>query len=212
MGKTSTKQKPNIFKNPLEAVAGYGSDAVKSVAKASQAEVDTLFTDIIKHSFGESGENSGDNNPHNGEVELFNNSHEKKSETHARAHIEYHDDMRKLGENQRRKENQQAIREIQEALAEIQQLIKSSKALEMEFADFAVMSAPTEVGEYDKKFFTWLATLIRQAREKVEDSGAWLSAVKGKNGKKGQDYWSMSQKHGTSFSMSNERSSATSVG
>ena len=132
---------------------------------------------------------------------------------YVRAHIEYHDDMRKLGEKKNRTEHQQAIQKIQEALAEIQQLIKSSKTLEVEFADFAVMSAPTEVGEYDINFFEWLILTIKQAREKVEDSGAWLSAVKGKNGKKGnQDYWSMFKKHGTSFGMSNERSAATSVG
>jgi hypothetical protein len=44
----------------------------------------------------------------------------------------------------------------------------------------------------------------------VEDSGAWLSAMSGKKGKK--TYWSEFKKHGTSFGMSNERSVATQTG
>jgi hypothetical protein len=203
-----TKQKPNVFKNPLEAVKDYGSDAVTSVAKTTTEEFDNFFADML--GLGSSSES--DQHKHHGEVEVFN-SKDKKAEVHVRAHIEYHDDMRKLGENKNRTENQQAIRQIQEALAEIQQLIKSSKELQTEFADFAVMDAPTEVGDYDLNFFEWLILTIKQAREKVEDSGAWLSTVKGKNGKKGgQDYWSMFKKHGTQFGMSNERSAATSVG
>src|SRR5947199_372151 len=173
-----TKQKPNIFKNPLEAVQNYGSDAVDSVAKSAVTQVDNLFADLLGVS---SSSESEQKDPH-GEVEIFNKSHEKKAEIHVRAHIEYHDDMRKLGENKNRSENQQTIQKIQEALAEIQQLIKSSKTLEAEFADFAVMEAPKEVGDYDLNFFEWLILTIKQAREKVEDSGAWLSAVKGKNG------------------------------
>jgi hypothetical protein len=207
MGKLKKTQQ-NVLKNSLESLQGYGSDAVKTVAKTATDEVDNFFSDLLGIGSSSESEQKG----HHGEVEIYN-SREKKAEVHVRAHVEYHDDMRKLGENKNRSENQQAIQKIQEALAEIQQLLKSSKALETEFADFAVMDAPKEVGDYDLNFFEWLIITIKQAREKVEDSGAWLSTVKGKNGKKGgQDYWSMFKKHGTAFGMSNERSSATSVG
>ena len=210
MGKTKTKQ---ILKNPLEAVQGYGSDAVKSVAKASQDEIDNIFTDLLRSSFGESTENSKDKDANNGEVELFNSSHEKKAETgHIRAHIEYHDEIRKSGERASHAETQQLTRQVQEILAELKKLIGSSKVMEAEFAEIMVMDTPPEVGEYHLNFFDWLLLTIRQAREKVEDSGAWLAAVKGKNSKKGGGYWDMFKKHGTSFGMSNERSAATSTG
>jgi hypothetical protein len=206
MGKVKKTQQ-NVLKNSLESLQSYGSDAVKTVAKTTTDEVDTFFSDLLGIGTSSESEQKGNH----GEVEIFN-SREKKAEVHVRAHIEYHDDIRRLGEKKNHSENQQAIQKIQEALAEIQQLIKSSKALEVEFADFAVMETPKEVGDYDLNFFEWLILTIKQAREKVDDSGAWLTAVKGKNGKKGQDYWSMFKKNGTSFAMSSERSSATSVG
>jgi hypothetical protein len=209
MGKSKSKQNPNLFKNPLEAVQGYGTDVVKSVAKTTTDEFDTMFADLL--GLGSNSE-SQEKDAHNGEVEIFSSSHEKKAETHARGHVEYHHDMEKSGERASRAETQQLSRQVQEILSELKRLISSSKTMEMEFADIAVMETPPEVGEYHLNFFEWLLITIKQAREKVEDSGAWLSAVKGKNGKKGGGYWDMFKKHGTAFGMSNERSSATSVG
>lgn len=109
-----------------------------------------------------------------------------------------------LGEN---REMQQNIREIQD---ELRKLLQSSKVLQMEFAQVAVEQAPVEVGKYHTNFFEWMLIVLRQAREKVEDSGAWLSTVKGKNAKKG--YWGMFKKHGTTFGLSNERSVSTQTG
>jgi hypothetical protein len=99
---------------------------------------------------------------------------------------------------------------LQQIMAELQRLISSSKELKLEFADVNVDAPPPQAGEYHLNFFDWLLLTIRTAREKVEDSGAWLNAVKGKNKKKG--YWGMFKKHGTSFGLSNERSIATQAG
>jgi hypothetical protein len=55
-----------------------------------------------------------------------------------------------------------------------------------------------------------MLTVIRSARQKVEDSQSWMGAVKGKGAKR--DYWGMFKKHGTTFGQSGERSVATSVG
>ena len=212
MGKTKTKQHPNILKNPIEAIQGYGSDAAKTVAKTATDEFDNLFADMLGLGSA-SSENPEEKKAHNGEVELFNSKHENSSENaHARAAIEYHGEIKKSGERASHAEMQQMSKQVQEILAELKKLVSSSKTMEAEFAEIAVMDAPTEVGEYHLNFFEWLLITIKQAREKVEDSGAWLSAVKGKNGKKGGGYWDMFKKHGTSFGMSSERSTATSVG
>lgn len=209
MGKKA-KQQPNLLKNPLEAVSSYGADAVKSVATTATQEFDNLFADMLGLS---TSAESQDKDPRKGEVELWSReSHEKKAESHARAHIEYHGEIKKSGEHASRVENQQLTQKVQEILAELKQLIKTSKTMEMDFAEYAVMETPAEVGKYDLNFFEWLLITIKQAREKVEDSEAWLSAIKGKNGKKGGGYWDMFKKHGASFGMSSERSSATSVG
>ena len=210
MGKTKTKQL-NPLQHSLETVQDYASNGAKNIVKSSADIAGQSTNDFFEMLGLDTKPESQDNkDPRRGEVELF--SSEKKHKVESRGQIASHDEIRKSVEHVNRAEERQAICKIQGEVSGIQQLIKSSKTLEIEFAEFAVMEAPTEVGEYDLNFFEWLMLTIKQAREKVEDSGAWLSAVKGKNGKKGTDYWSMSQKHGTSFSMSNERSSATSVG
>ena len=59
-------------------------------------------------------------------------------------------------------------------------------------------------------FFEWMLAVIRAAREKVEDSNAWLGTVKGKGAQR--NYWNMFKKHGTTFGLSGERAVATQVG
>ena len=75
----------------------------------------------------------------------------------------------------------------------------------MEFANVNVDQAPTQAGEYHINFFDWLLLTIRTAREKVENSGAWLATAKGKSGKK---RWGAKERKdwfsNTSVSMSNE--------
>jgi len=55
-----------------------------------------------------------------------------------------------------------------------------------------------------------MLSMIQIARRKVEDSGAWLAVMHSK--KKSREYGAMAKKHGTTFSLSNERVVATQVG
>ena len=108
-------------------------------------------------------------------------------------------------------ESQETKYQIQQIMEELQRLVSSSdKIIQMTFGDISVASAPTVVGKYHTNFFSWMLTVIRTARQKVEESGAWLSVAKSKGSRKG--YQNMSKKHGTSFSMSNERTTATQSG
>jgi hypothetical protein len=82
--------------------------------------------------------------------------------------------------------------------------------LQIEFKEVAIEQRIVNPGKYHTSFFEWVLSAIRIARMKVEDSGAWLSASKGKKAKK--DYWQMFKKHGTTFGLSNERVVATQTG
>ncbi|GEM_PF-421317 len=99
---------------------------------------------------------------------------------------------------------------IQEIIVELRRLISSSAQLQVEYKEIVMEQRAVKAGKYYVNFFEWLLTVIRSARMKVEDSGAWLSAMKGKKGQKG--YWSQFKKHGTSFGLSNERVVATQTG
>ena len=113
------------------------------------------------------------------------------------------------GENQMR-ESAELSRTLDQILFELKQLAASSKELQTQFKEVVVEQRIEKPGKYHLTFFSFILTLIRDAKEKIEDSSVWLTASKGKAEKKG--YWGMFKKHGTSFGLSNERAVATQVG
>lgn len=126
------------------------------------------------------------------------------------AGIDYHREIQQAGEIttiREQREIQQALKEIQQ---ELERLVSSSAMLQTEFRAVTTEQAPSKPGKYHLNFFQWMLSVIRIARQKVEDSGAWLTTIKSKKGQR--QYWSMFKKHGTSFGLSNERSVATQTG
>lgn len=131
----------------------------------------------------------------------------KKEKAHVQkeAAINYHGDVVKSSERTSKKEMHEINQRLQEIMAELQRIVSSSKVLQMEFAGVTVDQTPQQAGEYHLNFFDWLLLTIRDARKKVEDSGAWL-ATKKKKGSKGR--WNNKQRKdwfaNTSLSMGNE--------
>ncbi len=138
--------------------------------------------------------------------------HSEKAPQRIEAAIDHHTDFVRSSERASKQETRELNQRLQDIMAELQRLVSSSKVLQMEFAGVSVDQAPQDAGEYHLNFFDWLLLTIRTAREKVEDSGAWLATSKKKNGKKGSGYWDMFKKHGTTFGLSNERNVATQTG
>jgi hypothetical protein len=125
-------------------------------------------------------------------------------------HREYYESISRFSERASYREVMQESRKIQQVMAEIRKLASSTKLLQVEFGLVTVEEAPVNPGQYYVNFFEWMLIMIKQARQKVEDSKSWLETVKGKKGKKG--YWDKAKKHGTTFSQANERFVATSTG
>jgi len=101
-------------------------------------------------------------------------------------------------------------KKVEEIVVELKRLITASEELKVEFRQVAVEQRIVNPGKYHLNFFEWLLSIIRLARMKIEDSGAWLSAFQSKKAKK--QYWAMFKKHGTTFGLSNERVVATQTG
>lgn len=130
---------------------------------------------------------------------------------HIAAGIEYHATVVHNRERMAKRENQEIQYQINQIMEELQRLVASSdKIVQMAYGEISVSSAPKMVGKYHTNFFSWMLTVIRTARQQVEDSGAWLAVAKGKGSSRG--YKSMAKSHGTSFSQSNERNVATQTG
>lgn len=137
--------------------------------------------------------------------------HEKKQEkAHVEPGLEYVREIVHAGERQISRENQEVEAQLREIMTEVKKLADSSKELQSQFKEVAVEQHAVTPGKYHKSFFTWMLLMIRIARQKVEDSGAWLAAMQSK--KKSREYGAMAKKHGTTFTLNNERNVATQVG
>lgn len=137
-------------------------------------------------------------------------SEKNKEKSYVEPGIDYPREVIHVAERTINRENRELESQLREIMAEIKKLADSSKELQMQFKEVAVEQHAKTPGKYHKSFFSWLLSMIRTARVKVEDSGAWLAALQSK--KKFREYGAMAKKHGTSFSLSNERNVATQVG
>lgn len=135
---------------------------------------------------------------------------EKKFAPYIEAGIDYRREIIHGAEMSERRNNRELETKLQEIVIELKRLASSSKVLQAEFREVTVEQRITKPGKYHVNFFEWVLTVVRSARMRVEDSGAWLTAMKGK--KKKGNYWEQFKKQGTSFALSNERNVATQVG
>lgn len=115
------------------------------------------------------------------------------------------------GEKKTIRENSAELEvKIQEIVIELKRLASTSAVLEAEFKEVTVEQRISKPGKYHLSFFEWVLSVVKAARMRVEDSGAWLATFKSK--KKQRQYWNMFKKHGTTFGLSNERVVATQTG
>lgn len=128
-----------------------------------------------------------------------------------RAGNDYHREIVDAGKDTDTREQRQIRQKIEQILNELRGIVISVKVLENHFTDVTVAPPPQKPGKYHENFFDWLLIMVKQARQKVENSSSWLGAVQGK-GKNKKGYWDRAEKEGTTFTQNNERSAATSVG
>lgn len=135
---------------------------------------------------------------------------EEKEKPHIEAGIDYKREIIYGTEMSERRNNRELETKLQEIVIELKRLASSSKVLQAEFREVTMEQRITKPGKYHVNFFEWVLTVVRSARMRVEDSGAWLSTMKNK--KKSKSYWEQFKKKGTTFALSNERNVATQVG
>lgn len=212
LGDTKKKKKqPLIDVNPIEAIRDFSGDVVGSVKQDLAAKG---YEDILKQlgKVEEQAQNLHGDLSEGEEMFLSNNTSEKSTlrRIDIDPGIDYHREIRHVSERSSRFESREVQAKLEQIMVELEKLIESSSDLESKFEVIAVEQRPVEPGSYHLNFFEWMIGTIQAARQQIEDSSAWLSALQSKKGKK--SYWSMFKKHGTSFGMSNERMVATQAG
>lgn len=134
---------------------------------------------------------------------------EKKAVLKASAHQEY---FRAIEVRDKPSHEEQATnhRKIQEILIELKKLTATSSELKAQFKEVTVEEMPVNPGTYHVNFFEWMLAVVRSARRNLESGRNWLAMFASK--KRQKKYWGMAKKHGTTFMLSGERTTATQTG
>lgn len=210
-----------IDENPVEAIRNISTNVARAGKDIANGVVGDFWNQMLGIESVETKNNhklSGDL-IHGQEVSLHDikkaqtKQEEEPKKPRIEAGIDYAGEILHGAKRIESKENQELSAKVTEIVNELKRLVSTSKTLEIEFKGITTQHQITKTGKYYVSFFEWMLTVIKQARMKVEDSGAWLAATKGKHAKKGS-YWKNSDEKvgGTSFSLSNERTVATQTG
>lgn len=204
MKATKKKIKQHVDKNPIEQILG-GFDQILGASDSKEKQKKNQEKVMVEGQEVSLAELQKKN---------LKTQEEKKEEPQIEAGIEYLKNYSReisfVAERAISQESREVETQLQEIMAEIKKLADSSKELQMQFKEIAVEQNAVKPGKYHKTFFAWLFSVIKAARMKVEDSGAWLAAMHSK--KKSKDYWTMAKKGGTTFTLNNERNVATQIG
>ena len=215
--KPAIKKKPqlveesveNISKSVTHQTTGIASDVAKNLWK-------DFFLGTTKNVLKEPiwGADSSAGTPKRGgdltegqEVSL--KKQEKKMEHKSRHQEVYFDEIRRP-ERTQMQESSMIVQKIDEILGELRKLANSTTEMQSVHKEMASESRPVKPGTYHLNFYEFLLTVLRSARMKIEESANWKNAFASK--KKQRQYGAMAKKHGTSFSLSSERTTATQTG
>lgn len=218
---TKKKQKQYVETNPVEALRDIGNTASQSIKTASKDAWNDVWSQILgtdkysEKASEKSQKMSGELKPGQ-ELSLAElKKQENKAKSQAETAINYHREIAEAGKTQIQKENQDFRNQVQELVSELRRLASSSKVLQKEVTAATGPTATLKPGKYHVNFFQWMISVVRDARIRVENSGAWLATMKGKQ-KKG--LWGVAKRKGsstelkTNVMLSGERSISTQTG
>lgn len=200
-----------VDQNPIEAFKDIGGTAKKATDEAVKGAVSDLWKQMLGK--GEYAQTEAKDEKVQGELkpgEELDLRREKKVQA-IEPGIDYAREIVHSERKIRAEESHESKMRMQEIIIEIKKLTKSSQELSAQFKDIEKIDyIPANAGKYHANFVEWVLSMVRSARERVDNAITWTTAIKGK--KKQKQYWSLFKKHGTSFGLSGERVVSTQVG
>lgn len=143
------------------------------------------------------------------EVSLQKDKQEKKTQV-AEAHMEYFREVKNADVISENREDYQIKQQIEELRIELKRLTSASKLVERAVKDAATDKAPVRAGKYHLRFFDFVLSVVKDATRKLEDAASFGALITNK--RQQRSYWNMYKKHGTTFGLSGERTTATQTG
>lgn len=195
--------------NPLETLHEYGAGG-QDFAEGIRNQLNLFGTE--NKSQEKSGEMREGQEIKLGKSKATLHTSEKTRVVDVAPAVNYHEQFRSLDSRLSAKEAAEIKRAIEDIKQELQRLVASSKVLQVEFGHVSFEQTPVTPGKYHVTFFQWVLTIIRQARMKVEDAGAWQASMKSKKNKK--DFWNRAKakNEGTTFLLHHDRNVSTQAG
>ncbi len=135
---------------------------------------------------------------------------EQEKKSPSAEHRAYFQEILAAPSKQNHEEQQQLSMQIEEIRIEIKKLKDASAEMEMVFTEINTQQTPEKPGKYHLNFYEWVFLTIRNTREKMEEVNTLGAMVN--NRKQEKQYMAMSKKHGTSFTLNNERAIARQSG
>ena len=198
-----------VDQNPIEAMRSIRDEVKASIADdLGKATVNDAWDQLLGVSVDrKQAHNGGDLTP--GQELTLSKVSERAHELTEMGH-EFVREIVHSGENASAENTREVQVKIQEVLIEIKQLANSTKDLQAEVEVISVEQTTKSAGTYHVNFLEGMISWLRDIRMNVEDSLAWFGALRSK--KKARQYGVLAKKHGTSFTLSNERTNATQTG
>ncbi len=206
-------RKPHVQQESLErhintkGVNGSLSDVSSGVFSALWKDLLTGSSkDVSTQIFGASKSSSHELKP--GQEASLKKVEKKKAVTEA--HMEYFREIKNADLSPKQQEDQAMERKVEQIRIEIKKLMTASKQLEATFKNVQIEQRVVKAGRYHETLLTFILSLVRSAKVKMEEGASWMNVTKNK--KQQRQYQSMAKKHGTSFTLNNERTVATQTG
>lgn len=185
-----------------------------SIKNLQKSVINSLWEDLIKGGKSTISEQIFGGKSAGGDLkagqEIVLKEQVKQENLKTKKHTEYAEEVKKIeivAENRNQTALEQKVHEI---LIELKKLAKSSKELQNAVKEAEKQEMPVKAGRYHINFLEWILLTVRSARTKVEEGANWASMLSGRRNQK--RYWNMFKKHGTTFGLSQERTTATQTG
>ena len=200
------KTKQIIDDNPIEAIRSIGSGMKQTASDESRAAASQAWEQMLGIET-KAREKAGELTAGQ-ELDLDSLKHAAREVTEMGR--EFAQEIIHAGKIASTEDQRESQVKVQEILIELKQLAKSTKEVQIEAQIISEEQTETVAGAYKLNFLESMLSWLRDARADVEDSLAWFQALR--SNKASKQYGAMAKSHGTSFTLSNERTASTQTG
>jgi hypothetical protein len=205
-GNQGVVRKNPLEKNPYEQFDSRPSNPVSSFGKNIASEINKTFGTGLVDSFFNQGNSENTNSENNfRSPDIQRRTPSIRREFNVFRRVEHFESKERPHEIEYL--HKQIVQEIKEIKAANAALLSEVNDID----NITVENMKNREGIYYIRFLEVIISILKTLRMKINESRTWLGAANGRAKKRGAAFGARTKKHGTSFSLSQELSTARSV-